>query len=1185
MAIVGPNGCGKSNISDSIRWVLGEQSAKALRGASMADVIFSGTDTHKPLGMGEVSITLADCESVLGTEFNEVTVTRRVFRSGESEYLLNKTPCRLRDIQRLFMDTGIGTNSYSLMEQGRIDRILSARPEDRRAVFEEASGITKFKADKREAMRKLEQTDQNLLRLADIIREVKRQIISLQRQAGKARRYQELQERLRSFDLFFMRDRLAAVDADLQQLDARRTGLSGREASFAEESEQKQKQVDAARGDLATRDHDLDELRETIAQSRAELNRALDTIRTNDERVNELTRFSRQNSAEEENARASLAQHSLQQAQIEKDLSTSQTARQSADAQLAQLAEGLRACETKVDAALRDINQRRSALMEEENRTARLQKELEECDLRDRNSQFRRARLEVEQTELHTRLQQTQSATDAVQAKVTGLRKEISEYQQRCAVLEGDRAERQRQESSLKQQLSELKSKASAHQAQIDMLRSHEQSAQGFAGGARWLLDARQPSGVDRSAVLGTLARWVRAEAGYEICLQVALRPWLDAVVVQGAGAALDILRELARQRVGSARLLVPDASGTTAPSEGPGESLRAHVTCDPSVESILHRLLAPIRVVQRLEDVPSPLPRQLIFVTPTGQLISGQGEYEYWMAEAEDQNPLARQQHIASLESQLAEIRGQSERLEQNLRDVLTGEEEAKRACDEARQALDRARIAEATQSGEDRKLQQDLRQSRQRMEAVTDELSQLVRMGSAGVEKRAQLASEIEASRTQQTELRARLAEDTERQRELDSERARRLGEVSDARVLAADRRRDAEDAERRLQTQRQRIEELQALIEERARGVETYQSRISELVRSSADLRDQIQPMENEIKLYAAQLDRLRDERELLAREIAALDQALRQQRQTLDALRSERSEIDVSLAQQHMRRQNLLDRAMSEYRAGPADIAGALEPEWGEETKPADADALESLIADMKARMESMGPVNLIAIEEHREHEERHAFLTQQQDDLVKAKEQLVEMIGKINQTTTDLFSDTFNKVNANFKDMFTKLFGGGTAHLVLVDEGDVLESGIEIVARPPGKKPTTVSLLSGGERTLTAVALLFSLYLVKPSPFCVLDELDAALDDTNIGRFVSIVQGFLNRSQFIIITHNRQTIAASNVLYGVTMEKHGISKIVSVRFDRTGRVEHGRTDATPSAESAPDAGAAGNNNAP
>jgi chromosome segregation protein len=293
--------------------------------------------------------------------------------------------------------------------------------------------------------------------------------------------------------------------------------------------------------------------------------------------------------------------------------------------------------------------------------------------------------------------------------------------------------------------------------------------------------------------------------------------------------------------------------------------------------------------------------------------------------------------------------------------------------------------------------------------------------------------------------------------------------------------------------------------------------------------------------------------------------------------LDEARSERARLDVTLTQHQMRRQALVERARADYRATPEDILAAIEPDWTEEGVPEDLDALEGRIADLRARLESMGPVNLVAIEEYQEHEQRHDFLVGQQNDLVAAKDQLIEMIRTINQTTLQLFSETFTKVNENFREMFTKLFGGGTAHLVLVDEGDVLESGIEIVARPPGKKPTTVSLLSGGERTMTAVALLFALYMVKPSPFCVLDELDAALDDSNIGRFVSIVQGFLEKSQFIVITHNRQTIAASNVLYGVTMEKSGISKMVSVRFNTEGRVEHGREAmAGPETTAAPDA---------
>jgi chromosome segregation protein len=345
---------------------------------------------------------------------------------------------------------------------------------------------------------------------------------------------------------------------------------------------------------------------------------------------------------------------------------------------------------------------------------------------------------------------------------------------------------------------------------------------------------------------------------------------------------------------------------------------------------------------------------------------------------------------------------------------------------------------------------------------------------------------------------------------------------------------------------------VKETEALLSEREAGISSHRTRIEELARERDAARQRLAPLRAEADGLQAQLEQVRAERQAQQAELATLEARQREQRAYLDALHERKSQADIQLAEQRLRHQNQVDRIAGEYRLGPDEVMNHPEPTW-EQGGPPDHDVLETTVGELRAKLDSMGPVNLVAIEEHRELEERYAFLTQQQDDLVKAKQQLLDLIRKINRTTTEMFSSTFHQVNENFQVLFKQLFGGGTAKLVLVDEEDVLESGIEIIARPPGKKLQTVSLLSGGERTMTAVALLFSLYMVKPSPFCMLDELDAALDEANIGRFVEMLQGFLKNSQFVVITHNRRTIGASDVLYGITMEKQGVSSIVSVRL--------------------------------
>ncbi len=1166
MAIVGPNGCGKSNIADAVRWVLGEQSAKALRGSKMEDVIFNGTDASKAMGMAEVSLTLADCEASLGTEYHEVTVTRRVFRSGEGQYLINKTPCRLKDIQRLFMDTGIGTNSYSLMEQGRIDRVLSSRPEDRRAVFEEASGITKFKADKKEAMRKLEHTEQNLLRLADIIREVKRQIISLQRQAGKARRYKELQERLRAFDLYFTRDRLAVLDAEIGTLDARRAALAEREEALGADVTGHEQRLDAARADLATVDHEIEETREAAAQVRSEWGRAQETIRTNGERIVEYRGFSQRDSREEADARRRVEELQAELTSLADELDRAAAAQAEAERVLGGHTAALKAREDEIESVSQLLHRMRSELLELENLSAGLTHELTELESRDRGAQIRREKLAAEQQEQTRRAEQAAARDAAMAAQAQTGQAETARVAEAYEALRRRRAGETARENEVRARLSDLRSRLSARRAQVEMLHRSEAQSEGFPGGARLLLDASAPLGVDRAAVLGSLAHHLRAEAGYQDCLQAVLRPWLDALVVSGETAALDLLRELERQRAGSARLL-SGSSGAPPPALPEGlDPLLAHVRIADGAASLVRRLLGTVAVIEDLSRLPAPRPAGVVFVTRAGHVV-GDGFFEFWMPESRGANPVARRQilidweaEIGTLQSSLADAEAEAGRLEMT-------EKELDAAIEQTRLALEQARQAEGILEGERISLARDLKQTRERLETVGFELQSLISQGALGQERRVQIQREQDEARVRQGELRAHLATRTDEQRTLEQQRSALLHEVTEARIAAGDRRRDVEDLRRRRQTHESRLSELSTLIRERAQGIQTYLARIEELERSTAAARDSLQPLDDEIHLHESRLDALRRRHDEQARDLAAIDQALRGHRAALDETRRARGEVDIELAQQRMRRQNTVERAAADYHVSPDQIAAAAEPDWGEAGRPADRDALEALIAELRARLESMGPVNLVAIEEYQEHEKRHEFLTQQQDDLVRAKQQLIDMIRRINQTTTQMFAETFAKVNENFREMFTKLFGGGTARLVMVDEGDVLESGIEIIARPPGKKLQSVSLLSGGERTMTAVALLFALYMVKPSPFCLLDELDAALDDTNIGRFIAVVKNFLERSQFLVITHNRQTIASSNVLYGVTMEKMGVSKIVSVKFHREGRTEYGGAHAT------------------
>ena len=1146
MAIVGPNGCGKSNVSDAIRWVLGEQSPKALRGGAMTDVIFNGTDQAKPLAMAEVSLTLTDCEAVLGTEYNEVTVTRRVFRSGEGQYFINKTPCRLKDIQRLFMDTGLGTNSYSVMEQGRIDQILSSRPDDRREVFEEASGISKYKADKKEALRKLEHTEANLLRLSDIIKEVKRQIISLQRQVGKAKRYKSLQDQLRACDVWLAKGRLGELDASLAALETELKTHAAREEELRVGVEQAETRAAELRQDMAAVEGRIAAAMDAASEASGALARARELIRVNQERAQELETLSQRDSRETESAKASLAGHRDELDALKKDLIAATDAHETARQELEQRQTALAAHDQETAAARKRLQDLRTEALDLETRLARLQNEWNEIEARERTDLLRRERFAAEKAEAERAVESYAERLSLMGTQRDQKQAGAEEAQRQVADLRQSQAARAEQSAALQKEMSKLASEAAAREAQVNLLARSRAEARGFPAGAKKLLEKAAVPGVDPQQVLGALAEKVRADKDHQLALEAALRAWLDAVVAQDAAAALEIAKHLQAAQGGAVRLL--------------------------SAAGLLRRLLGGVRVVPTAGDVPAEIPATLTYVTRDGIVARGDGSVEFWAPGENESNPLAREHQLAEWQEDLERLRREADAARTRAEALQQDETAARAALETAQAALENHRREMALAEGEIRMVEREAKQAAERAETIGWELEALTKKTGAGSQRRTEMAGEMETIRARQADVRAQTATDSEKLRQLEDERNARLEAATECRVALSGYKQQLDGLRARGEPLEARIRELESLIRERAAGIDSYRERVAALQQATQEAEAQIAPLEAEGTRRQAELAEARAQRESRNAELGRSDAELHAQRAELDAVREKRNGVDIQLARQRLHRQNLVERMSAEYSLQPADVLKSKEPEWEEGGQPADREALETMVAEIRTKIQSMGPVNLVAIEEHQELEERFAFLSQQNDDLVNAKQQLLDLIRKINDTTTSLFTTTFNQVNENFQELFKQLFGGGNAKLVLVDEENVLESGIEIIARPPGKKLQTVSLLSGGERTLTAVALLFSLFKVKPSAFCLTDELDAALDDSNIARYLEMLKGFILSTQFIVITHNRQTIGRADALYGVTMEKRGISKIVSVKF-------HGEAEAKPVAETSAAAPAA------
>jgi chromosome segregation protein len=1160
-AIVGPNGCGKSNVLDSIRWVLGEQSAKALRGGEMKDVIFSGTDQRPPLGMAEVSLTFGDCEEQLGTEYNEVTITRRVFRDGASEYELNKTPCRLRDIHQLFMDTGVGRSAYSIMEQGKIDQILSSRPEDRRAIFEEAAGITKYKSQKKEALRKLENTEANLVRLADIIREVKRQIGSLQRQAGKARRYQASFAELAVLEQKLGRHQFDTYTGAINTLQAEVDGARERQQQLDVEVSAQEAQLAAARSDLSVLEAELVRLRDEQARQRHALERAEQRATTNHARVEEFLglrdQAEREIAATEEKIHVAEENLAHLNAQVENFRRQREETQEKFDAEQDAL-QMLTARIGLIEGECAEIEERRNT---EERRHQKQEQELAGLELQQRNFQLRLETLQGEQTTLRQRGEEAQAAL--VRQGTQRMETEALLGERRTALDQARQSQREAEEKlrAADKAHNEVTQARQKLQARRDALAQLEAQHANAPQAAQRLLNS------DAAREIGTLAARITVREGYESALALLLGDAVHALLLPDDGAARDWRAKVAAREI---CVFAPLSSARPAPL--PSSALThasKFVTAQAEAAGLLAALLEDAHIVDTLaeaQQIKAAQPQSVV-ATRSGELITRPGLVLVGQeAGATSLAVFTRQAELRQLEAELHESaahRGEAESASEVARTTL---DDQIAATESARAALQEAEVAVATVRQEERAAQTAATEATRHAEEAAREIHRLSVQDNADHERHEQLREAISAADAAVRAAADELETQQNQLAELTTKEETQNHALTERRIELATQVQQCEAWQQQREPVAARLQELRELAVQRRREAVEHERRVEQArAEITAAEAEQVQAREAQT-VVTAQAEEAHGRRNAAQARIGEQESALRTLRRDHSQIHDTRSESEVKLAEQKLFLRNLREKFQRDYQKELEDLA-ALE----EADAATDWSALEADVSTRRAALDALGPVNLEAITEYDELEQRHQFLTGQETDLINAKDQILKAIQEINRTTRTLFAETFEKIKVNFQEMFTELFGGGKATLALLDESDPLESGIEIQARPPGKQPQQISLLSGGERTMTAVALLFAIYMVKPSPFCVLDEMDAPLDESNINRFIKILQRFESISQFVVITHNKRTISVSDVLYGVTMEERGVSRFVSMRLAQADSPQAAKAEAPSIAE--------------
>lgn len=1127
IAIVGPNGCGKSNVSDAIRWVLGEQRPSALRCSKMQDLIFNGTDARKPVGMAEVSLLFSDCEKVLGTDYNEVTITRRIHRSGENLYFLNKVHCRLKDIQRLFMGTGVGTTSYSVLAQGQIDAILSSRPEDRRVIFEEAAGITKFKADRKEALRKIDQTEANLTRLADIIREVKRQIGVLQRQAEKAERYIIFRKELQALDVAITVMRIRALETHIADTALALADRQGTIATTQRAIEVLAETITVIEAKMREEEDALNILTEQSAQSAARHTRAGEIIRTNAQRIQEYGLWLERDVSELEVLRQQLEEQHVSTDESQSPDDAFEDRVETAQSTLEDAQEAFEDHQASLDDTRQKVQRERTAQLDAEQKVLFYQTKMAELEARQREEIVHRRELTLRcEDAIAHRTGSEEAYADAEIAHTNALQT-AEDTREALIAIDEDRSYLGGDMHTLQAERTRGTTALAALSAQMELLQTPVDDEQPTA--VSLVLNPANSFDFSSGDICGTLADALTVSPDAPKALQSLLAPWSRAVIVRNAHIATTLAEHLSETAPTLAiDLLVQTATPPTSIDTEPSP-YEAYVRTSPDNVPLLRRLLAGMTPIDAST-----------YRTQAGDIRRHPGE------DASD--PIARQMRVSQLQATVDTTQERMSALDSQMANLQARIEAMTSQWNHAKHLFEKAQREQAQTEALFALAKRNVIQARSDAQHRIDALAALTAATQGAThdgEAFATALSELDTLRHTSTATQAVLNQELARLEAASSVYSARLTE---ARIQCAGLNQQRAHYQQQQLARQMRIDQITLTVTTREASIQTYQNAIAKLEAENTALRETLDPMQQQTDEIQIRIEAIRETRRTLDLQREETHTQVRTHTTTIETQQEACRSFEVSLAEARFHHQNHLARMTATYSLTPETLPP---PETLLPMPEAETDAR---IAELNQMIDALGPVNLLAIDEFNTLEERNTFLQTQYDDLTQSKEQILELIRTINNESGRLFRDTFNQANINFATMFKRLFHGGEVRLILLENPeDPLECGIDIIARPPGKKPQTISLLSGGERTMTAVALLFAIFLIKPAPFCMLDELDAALDDSNIGRFVEVLKDFLVHSQFLIITHNQHTIAGSDIIYGVTMPEKGISKTLSMRL--------------------------------
>lgn len=1186
--IVGPNGCGKSNIVDAVKWVLGEQSLKSLRSDQMADVIFSGSSGRKSVGTAEVSLFIANPDGGgtgrLPIDADEVEISRRIYKSGESEYRINNKICRLKDIRELFMDTGVGTRAYSIIEQGRVEQIVSGSKIDRRAVFEEAAGISKYKAHKKEALRKIERTEQNLLRLADILDEVTKRLRSVKLQATKARNYLQYSQRLKELQANYW---LAEYAKNHTQLKQKEAGL-----------EQVQQQLHKLEVEVAKNDTLLSKLGEEKIEMEHKLNRTdnlLVSVASKIEQLLQRIEFLRARIAElqqrKENAGLRIEKLQEQERIFQEDLcrhkqelASCQTTLQEKSEAVEQLQKTVQEINTECASLEAELEDNKSGIIDIVRRTAQLHNEIQSISAyrstlssqKDRlagRAETAKAELEkllAEKAQHNARLNDIEKVLGELHRSLESKRKETEEINN---LLEADN-----------KRLAHSKEARSALSSELAILSDMEKRREGLKAGVKSILQNWLAGNKRLDYVEGMLAEIITVDFEYANAVEAALEGKTDALIVSSMSRLLadtqtSQWREKLDGRVNficmdriepfvdkSDFSMLPSVKGRLV------EFVRTQSKYAPLVWKLLGRTIV-VDSFAAAAELAKSVTGEYGFVTLEGQYLSADGTIKLGpMGKAT--GLISRRSRLRQLEQSLAKIQSEIAELDEQIKQKTRTNAHIEKLCKDLRTAIYEANTEKMHIGSKLAVYEQDINRAKKEQPLIAGEIGLLEEQITQSVQKEYESKQRLQELEQVNQQRLARIKELEAKHAEQKAKQQAEMDRLTDLKVTlgqAAEHRRALEQIIVNMESQ---IQANQAAIETTLEEVRNSKFEIRNSEKDILDCEAAVSELfiEKENNQKSSKL--LYEKIEKLLEEQKQIEQLVRSGLAEKSQIEQGISELKIELSQLEVKRQNLIERVQEELQI---DLVEAYK---NYTDKQVDWDKIREEITELRGKIERLGNVNVDAIAEQDSLEERHNFLSNQVEDLNKSKAQLQQLISRLNKKSREKFSETFEQIRGHFQQIFRKLFGGGKADIMFEacpgashprsvagatadgesGQPDILEAGIEVIARPPGKETRSISLLSGGEKSMTAIALLFAVFKIKPSPFCFLDEIDAALDEANNERFNRLLHEFVTDSQFIIITHAKRTMSVAEELIGITMQTQGVSKKISVRFDQFDQVE-------------------------